>query len=664
MESEPLKIAERLSTGLELGESHFREFKGAVDKTPPGERPRSARDISKDIAETLVAFANADGGELFVGVEDDGTVSGMCQSESDIALLLQAAKTHVHSGTPLPSPTVVRFVYDTKTVLYFQTAKSTERVHLTADGRCLQRFDRENRPVPAEQIQYSRQEQRSREYDREFVSHANLRDLNREAVDAVSKSVAGGQSPEKFLQHMDTAEYGPAELRLRRAAVLLFAKNIARWHPRCEVRIVRVSGSTLGVGKNYNVNPRDDQTIRGNVLEILETAWETLRPYLARSRLVESGIFKESLIYPEDACKEALLNAIAHRDYSIEGKSIEIFIYDDRLEIKSPGGLLSSISAQDLRSEKRTHQSRNVYLTRVLRELGYMREIGEGMLRIFATMRDQDLVPPEIDCDASQFTIVLRHRSVFSPKDQEWLEAYAQYDLSRDEQRAVLLGRDGHALSTNEIIRALAIIDVDQFRQLVENLRRKGILYNVLSRAETGRELRAAGTKREVGRFGIRPPGQTEQYRSELVQALKLAGPCEAISADTLKNITAQLAPSSPYAEMLPMSLKLLGLIDERMRPLPRLLNVWHEDRVAPEAQGRDGVQAQELYGAVQRLFADKGFGFLQSEDGQTYFFHVYDFAERPDFDRLSIGTRLRFRKSLREFPGRNPVALEVRMRD
>lgn len=188
-----------------------------------------------------------------------------------------------------------------KVVLYFHVAKSTGRVHLTSDGRCLQRFDKENRPVPAEHIQYNRREQQSREYDRAFVDGATPQDLQLELVDQISKHIAGGQSPEKFLQYLDLAEYSSEGIRLRRAALLLFARDISKWHPKCEVRIVRVSGTFLGVGANYNVGARDDHTVRGNIIQTREKAWETLKTYLVRTKLVE-GTFRESFIYPEDAC--------------------------------------------------------------------------------------------------------------------------------------------------------------------------------------------------------------------------------------------------------------------------------------------------------------------------------------------------------------------------
>ena len=553
-----LKVTERIATGISLGESHFREFKSALDRSVEPPRPREAKSVARDIGEALVSFANADGGELYVGVEDDGTVTGVNYSDLQFAVLTGSYKTHVHTGTPIPPPVVSRVNYEGKTVLYFQVSKSTERVHLTSDGRCLRRFDRENRPVPVEEIQYSRREQESREYDRSFVDGASQADLDLDLIDAISKEHAGGQSAEKFLQYMDVAEYGSDGLRLRRAALLLFAKDVTRWHPRCEVRLVRVSGIVLGLGKDYNVLPRDDQTVRGNVLHILQSAWDTLRPYLTQTKLVESGIFKETLVYPEEACREALINAVAHRDYSVEGKGIEILIFDDRLEVKSPGGLLSSISLDDLRSSRRTHQSRNAYIARVLREFGYMREMGEGMLRIFATMRDRDLMPPELHVDGSKFDITLHHRSVFSPKDQEWLAAYAPYNLSRAEQRAVLLGRDGHKLSTTEIMKALEILDSDEFRKTIEGLRRKGILYSAILRGR----VKAVGSsrRREVGRFGIRPPDQTEGFRQELLTLLKEMGPRAVFLNSDASEVRKGLSSENPYAENPLDSLKLLKI--------------------------------------------------------------------------------------------------------
>jgi hypothetical protein len=144
---------------------------------------------------------------------------------------------------------------------------------------------------------------------------------------------------------------------------------------------------------------------------------------------------------------------------------------------------------------------------------------------------------------------VLHHRSVFSPKDQEWLNAYAPYVLSRDEQRVVLLGRDDSQLSTNEIIKAIGIADVDEFRKLVERLRRKGLLYNAAENRRGGIK------KRDDRRWAVRPPDQVEQYRSELIGILRTLGP-KTFDGASVRKIVSALSKASPFKERLPESLK------------------------------------------------------------------------------------------------------------
>ena len=286
-----------------------------------------------------------------------------------------------------------------------------------------------------------------------------------------------------------------------------------------------------------------------------------------------------------------------------------------------------------------------------------MREMGEGMLRIFATMRDRDLVPPELYADASKFDIVLHHRSVFSPKDQEWLKAYATYNLSRDEQRTILLGRDGHGLSTNEIIKALHIVDTDEFRQLVESLRRKGILYSALERGR----VKAAGPtrRREVARFGIRPPDQTEQYRQELMNVLKDGGPRPVFSGADVADIRKRLSANSPYREAPIESIKLLGFVDERSRPLPILSSIWktHHPAAASALPRGDTsfstpppLESNRMHGTIVTLKARDGYGFIRPEAGGTdVYFHRSNLIDPPCWTQLKLGCRVTFEFGLGE---------------
>jgi ATP-dependent DNA helicase RecG len=508
-------MAERARTAISLGESHFREFKSAT-KGPPGEKiGRSTDEIGRDVAEALVAFANADGGELLIGVEDDGQVSGMSQlSEAQIETLLNAPKTLVHKDTPLSSVRARQVEIDGKRLLYFSVAKSASGIHLTSKGHCVQRRDLETLPVPPDQIVFERRERTSREYDREFVDGASTDALDLALVRAVATQLSPGMSAERCLQYLDLAEYAPTGLKLRRAALLLFSREPARWHPRLQIRTMKINGTELLTGDSYNVLTDDVQT--GNILRLIEEGWERLRPHLVQTRLGESARFETTVMYPELACREALVNAIAHRDYSDEGKGIEIYVYSDRMEVRSPGSLLSTIKIDDLLRLEGVHQSRNALVCRVLRELGYMRELGEGMRRIFDLMSKNELTEPELKNTSTAFSMSLHYKTVYSADESLWLDQFSALELTREQKALVVLGRNGRIIAPQDIWDKLGLVDTEHYRRLVESLQKLGVLSTVVPKQTANNKAKARGVPvRKIPRFAILPPGAGGARRSE-----------------------------------------------------------------------------------------------------------------------------------------------------
>jgi ATP-dependent DNA helicase RecG len=605
----PLTLQERVRATLALGESHFREFKSALDGVPSDKRQRDARAIRTDIGEALVAFANADGGELLVGVEDDGRVTGVPHGEDAIETMLEAWKTHVHPDTPLPPPRVASVTLDKKRVLYFSVEKGTAVIHLTSDGRCMQRRDRESVPVPTEQIRFERQERLSREYDRAFVDGGDPGILDLQTVERIGEQIAPGLSPEKVLQLLDLAEYSGPGVRLRRAAVLLLAKDVGHWHPRCEVRILRVAGTELRTGRHYNVV--HDTHVVGCILDLLTRAWEEIRPYLVETRLGPDGRFEEQVRYPEDACREALTNAIAHRDYSIEGRAIEVYVFDDRLEVRSPGALLSTVTVEAIKSLRGVHQSRNTIIARSLRELGYMREMGEGFRRIFQLMRAHDLVEPELSADGQSFVVSLRHRSVFSEEDQRWIEGYEHFELERDEEKVLLLGRTGAPLSVQQIMDAVDLVDTEDYRALIERLQQKGLIQSFR---------RGRVRTRSSPRWKVVQPKDANRFYGELLQGAQESYTGQRLERRDFSRIADFIAPESPYSleRGIGATFRRLGLVDAEGFPTGRLKSVLESPAqskvsdadpgkpVRPEAHDGNGATSESPEPAASVVNAEE----------------------------------------------------------
>jgi ATP-dependent DNA helicase RecG len=181
-------------------------------------------------------------------------------------------------------------------------------------------------------------------------------------------------------------------------------------------------------------------------------------------------------MYPQIAVREALINAIVHRNYAVEGRGIEVSIYQDRMEILSPGMLLSTISLEDIRNMKGVHESRNPLIARVLREVGLVREMGEGMRRIFSVMKSNALAEPEIENDTTGFSVTLNNKSLYDANVRLWLSGFDQHELSQNSLAVLALGYGGKEFSTQDIIDRLGIVDIDQVQQTVTPLRRYGLL--------------------------------------------------------------------------------------------------------------------------------------------------------------------------------------------
>ncbi|KJU81811.1 transcriptional regulator [Candidatus Magnetobacterium bavaricum] len=376
-----------------------------------------------------------------------------------------------------------------------------------SDGRCVKRKDKETVPVAFKEISFERQEIISREYDRCFVDGATVSDLDVELIKSLADNYLLGLSVERYLQQMGLAEYTTSGIRLRKAALLLFSKDTQKWYPRCQVRILKVNGTERKVGNEYNIEK--DELIHGNIFELLVSSLEKLSSFLLyKTERDENNLFVPQYIYPYKAYREALTNAITHRDYSIQN-GIEIFIFENRMEIKSPGSLLSTIDLEELRKfEGGIHESRNSFIAKVLRENEYLRELGEGLKNICNFMDKSELEKPEISTDASSFTITLYQKSVFSDRQLQWLRLFESEKLTRLQKNIILLGMKGEEISPNDIYRALKTNDSGIYTKETTPLIKTGILHETMSSLTVDKIVKEEGNsnRNDVPCFRIFPP--------------------------------------------------------------------------------------------------------------------------------------------------------------
>jgi len=504
-----LTIQKRVVNIITLGESHFREFKSAYQGSEFNKIPGSVKELTKYVAEALVAFANADGGSILIGVEDDGTITGIPEPTKKYETIGTQFRDLIIDSSELSVEINTRLILSTgKSILYFHVNKATNKIFQLTDGRCVIRKDMKSLPVSFDIISFERQEVVSREYDRAFVDEASVDDLNSVLIKSISTDYLPGLSVEYYLQQIGLAEFETIELKLKRAALLLFAENISKWHPRSQIRVLQIDGSELKSGKEYNVI--NDETISGNIFELLTNGWNRLKPYLAsKTEFGANATFEQKFSYPEEAVREALVNAITHRDYSLSN-GIEFYIYSNRLELVSPGRLLSTISLESLRNQEGLHESRNTNIANTLREHKIVRELGEGMRRIFSVLEKNELEYPILEQRKNSFTIIFKKASVYSDKEISFLHLFEQSNLSANQKKIVILGIKGGEICPDDIYTAMNTKDSQTYQEEVSELRKLGILESIRSNPQATAMAKANKIrKNQIGRFKVSIPRYT-----------------------------------------------------------------------------------------------------------------------------------------------------------
>lgn len=435
------------------GRSYHVDFLSAFDVTPGGKRPRDVQTVAQAIAETIVAFANSDGGDLLVGVEASGHVSGVPFDRDALLYLGRAPEMLVES--PDFGVRVHEIELDGRTLLLFRVVATSTTIAVTADGKCLWRKDDTNRPVAPHEIERRRNEHRGdTHYEAEPVPRATLDDLAFPDHPRVRElmNMFGGER-EHLLRYWNLSEGRNGHLVLKRAALLLFAREPLRWHPNNRVRLRRILGDDPGYGANKRTRETE---LLGPIVPLLASARAALREALAVERRT-GDLFAVAAVLPEEAVDECLVNALVHRNYAVEGNAIEILVYPDRLEFLSPGGLPKPLTINDLKRRNGAHRARNPLLMRVLRDLRETRDEGEGMRRIFGAMSQVELHEPELEERADTFIIRLSTRSRYSEETQAWLASYGPYGLMPNQRKYVtaLAAAKDSQLSVDKLARQL-----------------------------------------------------------------------------------------------------------------------------------------------------------------------------------------------------------------
>ncbi len=350
----------------------------------------SARTTARHLGDSMVGFANAEGGLIVIGIHD-GKVEGVAGAGRRINDWRQAAmdftQPPIRHKFELIDCTNADGAADQLAVI---EVESSERVHTNVKDETYLRVGDENRRLGALEAQELRYDKGESAFDGSAVTEAELGDLDPKLIDRYLRKIRANTPPEVALAARGLALERRGEAHPTVAGLLTLSPEPQRVFPQAFVRLLRYRGSSRETGTRANVIA--DRRLEGPVSAQIDASRRLLRRWLpAAIRLQREGRFGPSTLIPEFVWLEAIVNAVTHRSYSIGGDHVRVELFDDRLEVESPGRLPGLVRLDNIRS---TRFARNPRVARALSDLGYGRELGEGVDRMFEEMSRAGLPDP------------------------------------------------------------------------------------------------------------------------------------------------------------------------------------------------------------------------------------------------------------------------------
>ena len=282
-------------------------------------------------------------------------------------------------------------------------------------------------------------------FDEEPVSEATLDDLDQPRLDAYLDQLRRTRPKAGFLRgrreaalsHLRIVRDVDGTLRPTLAGLLAFGKYPQQFLPQLVITFLQFFGTTETEKTPRGERFLDNRKFEGAIPEMVTETVNHLLATIRKSSLID-GLFRRDIPeYPEEAVREAVLNAIAHRDYSphVRGSYIQIRLFAERVEVQSPGGLYGNVTEENLEEENST---RNSVLMRLMEDLHLVENRGSGIRAMLEAMRRANLEPPRFEDKRSSFWVTFRNHTLMSPEAVTWLNQFAKLPLE-DRQRLALV---------------------------------------------------------------------------------------------------------------------------------------------------------------------------------------------------------------------------------
>ncbi len=342
------------------------------------------------IANELIGMLNADGGVLAFGVSNDGEIQDLnCLGEriSDYRNLF-IDFIEPHGNIKLEEVNI-----EGKLIFLYHVDQDIERIFKRKDNeQIFLRVDDKNKQLDRDAVRNLEYDKQIRKFEDEVEPEFDFNDLDIKLLNRYKQKLNYEGDSLDLLVKRHLAIKKEGQFKIKKAGILLFAKEPEKYITSASLRYIRYEGTDAKVGTEHNVvkDVRFEKNIPWIIEEVKKFLKATLKDYYFLD--LDTGRFNKVPEYPEEAWLEGVVNALCHRSYNVQGNAIYIKHYDDRLEISNSGPLPAQVNVENIRTER---FSRNPRTARALEDMGFVRQLNEGVSRIYQSMEKSMLSTPE-----------------------------------------------------------------------------------------------------------------------------------------------------------------------------------------------------------------------------------------------------------------------------
>ena len=396
-----MKEEQLIKNLIKQGESEQLEFKEVVQK--------------EAIAKALCAFLNAEGGTVLIGVKDDGQIIGISNAEAQEAELKQYL---FGSIIPEPAVTVSTEKIGAKKILSIKVWEGSKPPYLFK-GEIF--FRKGSNTVKASSAQISKliaeRQKTELHWERQTALGADLDDLDeleiRKTIQDLTRYGRGKLFSEKEVEEFLTYYSLYRNGQLTNSAVILFAKEPARFLPQCRIRLTVFKGSKTSESYSY------DKLFEGNLFRNIEEVLQFFEVNIATvSKFSDKKWLREDITYPKLAIREGLMNALIHRDYADVSGTAHIAFYPNRLEISNSGSLYGGYTPQDL-AKNHLSVPRNPDIAHICFLRQMIEKIGRGTVLMIADCENKGFGKPKWTTAANSTTVTFPDVTVTAKEDNQ-----------------------------------------------------------------------------------------------------------------------------------------------------------------------------------------------------------------------------------------------------